>query len=269
MRVHWVSAALLSSALVVGCGDRGSQTTDNTQPNAAPAASGPAEQTDGRGKSQVSPDRDTAVRPSDARTDARARSENRRESARSVDRAPSSAPTEAFRELTIPAGMALPLELMTPLSSETAQVETPVRARLRNAVLVNGATAIPAGTVFNGTVTEAAEAGRVKGRARLAFRFDDAEVRGVRERLRTNPVVFEGEATKGEDATKIGAGAGIGAAIGGLIGGGKGAAKGAAIGGAAGTGAVLATRGKEVTLAEGADISTTLADSVTVRVPAR
>jgi hypothetical protein len=163
----------------------------------------------------------------------------------------------------------LPLQLETPLSSETAEVETPVRARLRNAVLVDGATAIPAGTVFNGTVTEVASAGRVKGRSRLAFRFNEAQVRGVRERLRTNPIVFEGEATKGEDATKIGAGAGIGAAIGGILGGGKGAAKGAAIGGAAGTGAVLATRGKEVTLTEGADISATLADAVSVRVTER
>lgn len=289
MRVHWVSAAVLSSALVAGCGDRGSQNTENTPPNAAPAATAPADQTAERGRDQVSPDRDTAARPADTRPDTRPRSENRRESARSVDRAPSdsrdfngsSAPnrtpsssastsrTAEFRELTVPAGTALPLELMTALSSETAHVETPVRARLRNAVLVNGVTALPAGTIFNGTVTEVSEAGRVKGRSHLAFRFDDAEVRGVRERLRTNPVVFEGEATKSEDATKIGAGAGIGAAIGGILGGGKGAAKGAAIGGAAGTGAVLATRGKEVTLAEGADISATLSDSVSVRVPER
>jgi hypothetical protein len=161
------------------------------------------------------------------------------------------------------------LELTTALSSETAQVETPVRARLRNAILVNGYTAIPAGTVFNGTVTDVAEAGRVKGRSHLAFRFNEAQIHGVRERLQTNPVAFEGEATKSEDATKIGAGAGIGAAIGAIVGGGSGAAKGAAIGGAAGTGAVLATKGKEVTLNEGADISATLADALTVRVPTR
>ena len=89
---------------------------------------------------------------------------------------------------------------------------------------------------------------------------------GAKERLRTNPITFEGEASKGEDATKIGAGAGIGAVIGGILGGGSGAAKGAAIGGAAGTGAVLATKGKDVTVAAGADIAATLAEPSSIRV---
>ena len=39
-----------------------------------------------------------------------------------------------------------------------------------------------------------------------------------------------------------------------------------AIGGAAGTGAVLATRGREVELGNGADITATLASPITVRV---
>ena len=109
----------------------------------------------------------------------------------------------------------------------------------------------------------------MRGRARLAFRFTEAEIDGGREDLRTNPVSFEGEATRGEDATKIGAGAVGGAIIGGILGGGDGAAKGAAIGGAAGTGAVLATRGREVTLASGTDVTATLASEFSVRAPAR
>jgi hypothetical protein len=66
--------------------------------------------------------------------------------------------------------------------------------------------------------------------------------------------------------TKVGIGAGVGAAVGGLLGGGSGAAKGAAIGGAAGTGAVLATRGEEVRLGPGADVTTRLTEPLTVRV---
>jgi len=298
MKLHWMTAAVLSSALVAGCGGRNNQNSEASNDNTgAPAVSAPADNSASRGRDEVSPDRDS-VRPDndDTRpttgTRARARTtpgtRDRREPTRTTETAPAPrdytnssasnrttsanttiAPRATAREVTVPAGTALPLDLMTPLSSETAQVETPVRARLRNAVLVGGETAIPAGTIFTGTVTDVADAGRVKGRARLAFRFDEAQINGVRERLRTNPITVEAEATKGEDATKIGAGAGIGAAIGGIIGGGSGAAKGAAIGGAAGTGAVLATRGKQVTLAEGADIAATLADSVSVRVPTR
>jgi hypothetical protein len=54
--------------------------------------------------------------------------------------------------------------------------------------------------------------------------------------------------------------------LGAVLGGGGGAAKGAAIGGAAGTGVVLATRGKEVRLGPGANVTTKLEAPLTVRV---
>jgi hypothetical protein len=170
------------------------------------------------------------------------------------------------REITLPAGTAFALALTSPVSSETAQVETPVSARVRQAVVVNGVTAIPAGAAVNGEVVDVERPGRVQGRARLGLRFTSVTVDGQRHSIRTNPVTFEGEATKKEDATKIGVGAGIGAAVGGILGGGDGAAKGAAIGGAAGTGAVLATRGREVELAAGSDVNTTLASAATIEV---
>jgi hypothetical protein len=171
------------------------------------------------------------------------------------------------REITVPAGTALPLDLTTPLSSETATVETPVRARLRQPVAVDGDTVIPAGAIVHGNVTDVERAGRVQGRSRLAFRFTEVEIDGQRETLRTNALSFQGEATKSEDATKIGAGAIGGAIIGGIVGGGSGAAQGAAIGGAAGTGVVLATRGREVTLAAGTNLNATLATPFTTRAP--
>jgi hypothetical protein len=170
-----------------------------------------------------------------------------------------------FREVTVPAGTALPLELTSAISSETAAIETPVRARLRQAVTMDGYTVLPAGAVFVGNVTDVDRAGRVRGRSRLAFRFTEVQFNSQTEDVRTNPISFEGEATKGEDATKVGAGAVGGAIIGGILGGGDGAAKGAAIGGAAGTGVVLATRGREVELAAGTNIAATLAQPFTIR----
>ncbi|MGH9350356.1 MAG: hypothetical protein ACRD26_24160 [Vicinamibacterales bacterium] len=56
--------------------------------------------------------------------------------------------------------------------------------------------------------------------------------------------------------------------MGAILGGGSGAAKGAAIGGAGGTGLVLATRGNEVRLGPGADVTTKLTAPLTVRVKA-
>ena len=113
---------------------------------------------------------------------------------------------------------------------------------------------------------EAERAGRVKGRARVAFHFTSLRHHDERMSLRTEPIVQEAEATKGEDATKIGIGAGAGAVIGAVVGGKSGAAKGAVIGAAAGTGAVVATRGKEVRLESGTDIPVRLAAPLSIRV---
>ena len=113
---------------------------------------------------------------------------------------------------------------------------------------------------------DVARSGRVKGRARVAYRFSSLRHDSERYDITTAPISHQARATKGKDATKIGVGAGVGAAVGALLGGGGGAAKGAAIGGAAGTGAVLATRGEEVRLGPGADVNTRLTAPLTVRV---
>jgi hypothetical protein len=171
-----------------------------------------------------------------------------------------------YRDVSAAVGTALSLSLITPLSSETAKVETPVTARLRQPIVVDGFTVVPAGATLHGDVIEVERAGRVKGRSRLVIRFAEVQVNGQRDPFRTNALTFEGEASKGEDAVKVGGGAGIGAVIGGIVGGASGAAKGAAIGGAAGAGTVLATRGRDVELAEGAELNTSLASPYSVRV---
>lgn len=252
MRTPWIAVALLTSGLAMGCAGN-EQNSASSTPETAPAvepAPAPVE---------------TAPAPSNA-------APKPRPAAPSSARAQAAAPRPVapakprFREVTAPVGTELPLELTTAVSSETAQIESPVTARLRRAVVVDGLTVFPAGTVFHGSVTEVERAGRVKGRSHLAFRFTEVTIDEQRDRVATNSVSFEGEATKSEDATKVGAGAGIGAVIGGIVGGGKGAAKGAVIGGAAGAGTVLATRGRDVELAAGSEVNATLASPYGVRV---
>jgi hypothetical protein len=174
-----------------------------------------------------------------------------------------------FRDVSAAVGTSLSLSLITPLSTETAKVETPVTARLRQPIVVDGFTVVPTGATLHGDVIDVERAGRVKGRSRLVIRFVEVMVNGQRDPFRTNALTFEGEASKGKDAVKIGGGAGIGAVIGGIVGGGSGAATGAAIGGAAGAGTVLATRGADVELAEGTELNTTLAAPYSVRVEVR
>ncbi len=176
-----------------------------------------------------------------------------------------------YREVTIPTGTVLPVELQSAVASDTSNIEDPVRATLRRAIVIGGVQALPAGTAVLGHVTAAERSARVKGRARIAFRFTRLDPPGDAERvtIQTGVISRVAAATKKQDAAKIGGGAVGGAIIGGILGGGDGAAKGAAIGGAAGTGVVLSTRGKEVRLGPGADVAVTLQAPVTVRVLVR
>ena len=173
-----------------------------------------------------------------------------------------------YREVTIPAGTALRIDLRTSVGSDTSRVEQRVTAALRAPVSVRGAQALPTGTRLVGHVTSVERAGRVKGRGRVAFRFTslDAPGPGGATTIRTSPVVRQAAATKKADAEKIGGSAAGGAVLGAILGGGDGAAKGAAIGGAAGTGVVLSTRGKDVHVPAGTNLVVTLQRAITVRV---
>src|SRR5262245_10196262 len=297
MRSHWMIAALLTAGIAAGCSGGNNENAQNadqnqvaapagTDQNVAPVAPPPAQQPSTFADNSARPA--TATRPTTGRRETAPTSTRRTEPApragtsytnepnvglppRESNRvAESPAPrVPEYREVTIPAGTALPLEMTSTISSASAEVEAPASAKLRNAITVDGETAIPAGAILRGNVTDVERSGRVSGRAHLSFAFNEANVRGDREDLKTNPLTFEAEATKGEDATKVGAGAVGGAILGGILGGKKGAAKGAIAGGAAGTGVVLATKGKEVTVNEGTDVTATLAQPMTLRVRVR
>jgi hypothetical protein len=306
MRSHWIIAALLATVVATGCsrnnenaqntGQNGAApagvsagTDQNVAPAAPPAVAQPSTAAD---NSAVRADRQaSAARPTTGRRETAATSTRRtepapqastnynntapnvglppRESNRATESPAPAARVPEYREVTIPAGTALPLEMTSTISSASAEVEAPVSAKLRNAITVDGETAIPAGAILRGNVTDVERSGRVSGRAHLSFAFNEANIRGEREDLKTNPLTFEAEATKGEDATKVGAGAVGGAILGGILGGKKGAAKGAIAGGAAGTGVVLATKGKEVSVNEGTDVTATLAQPLTLRIRTR
>ena len=116
-------------------------------------------------------------------------------------------------------------------------------------------------------MTAAQRPGKVKGRGLIAMRFTQLDTPGEgRTAITTATVSRLAPATKQKDAVKIGAPAAAGAIIGGIVGGKGGAGTGALIGGGAGTGYVLATRGEEVHLAKGADLSVKLTAPVTFRV---
>lgn len=136
-------------------------------------------------------------------------------------------------QVAVPAGTPLSIRLGATVSTETANAGDAVEGTVAKDVSVDGRVVIPAGSVVTGAI------------------------------------VREGEATKSEDARKVGIGAGAGAVVGAILGGGKGAAKGAAVGAAGGTGVVLATRGEDVAIGKGEPVNTTLTAPITVTLPGR
>lgn len=177
---------------------------------------------------------------------------------------------DTYREVTLPAGTVLPVDLLTAVGSDISRVEQSVEGRLRAPIRSNGVEVLPAGTAISGHVTRAQRPGRVKGRGLIALRFTRIDTPGQgTSRISTAQISRQAPATKEQDALKIVAPAAAGAVIG-RVAGGKGAArKGAVIGGAAGTGYVLSTRGKEVRLGKGANLSVRLTAPLTVRVPVK
>jgi hypothetical protein len=168
--------------------------------------------------------------------------------------------------VTVPAGTSISVTLLSAVASNTSHVEDPVKGSVAKAIVIDGTTVIPAGSALTGAVTEAAESGRVKGRASVAFHFNRLAAFGETHRIQTAAVRKEAAADTKSDVKKGGAGAGLGAIVGGVIGGGKGAAIGAVAGG---TTAVVATKGKEIQVPAGTVVTVLLQDPITVAVPVR
>ena len=174
--------------------------------------------------------------------------------------APAPAKPVVHARVAIPVGTALAVELGGALSTETAAAGDAVAGTVTKTVSVDGRVVVPAGAEVTGTVSGVDRPGRVKCVGRLALSFTSLTVAGTRYPMAAEPVIREGEGTKGEDATKVGLGAGAGAVVGAILGGKDGAA--------GGTGVVLATRGRELQLGKGAALTVRLSAPLTVKAGA-
>ncbi len=180
-------------------------------------------------------------------------------------------------DYVLDAGTHILLKLISAVNTKTAAVGDRVYLETAVPVFVNGHLILPRGTYVTGTVTEAKEAGRVKGRSALNIRFDSLTLpNGVTRDMRSRPSAadaegnldrkegrIQGEGDKAGDARKVGETAGAGAGIGALAGAaaghiGMGAGIGAAAGAAAGLGRVFSSRGPEVVLQPGTSMELTL-----------
>ena len=176
-------------------------------------------------------------------------------------------PPPVTEDLVVPADSVIGLQIDTFVTTDRAEVEDDVQARVTRDVTVSRRVAIPAGSLVNGSVVMVERGGKLKGAARLGVRFhtvvfDD----GVELPIVTETVYREGRGRGRDNAARIGGGAVAGAILGAIFGGGRGAAIGGAAGAAGGTAAAAAGDAEPATLPAGTTLTVRLSRPTSVSV---
>jgi type IV secretory pathway VirB10-like protein len=178
---------------------------------------------------------------------------------------PSATRVSISETFTIPADSVVGLEIETSVSSQTAQLEDRVDARVTRDVKIDGTIVIPAGSRVRGEVIRVEHGGKFKERARLGIAFHTLVLPdGASVDIDTDPVFREGEDVGRKAGTRIGASAAGGAIIGAIFGGEKGAAIGAAAGAGAGTAVTAAQKASEARFRAGSVVTVRLIAPVSI-----
>ncbi len=173
----------------------------------------------------------------------------------------------APKEVSVPAGTIIGIELSSPLSSDTAKVEDPVEATIAKDVPIGSQIAIPAGTRVLGSVMLVDKGGRLKEPSQLGVRLHTlVPAVGPEVALSIEPLIHKVEATPEKSTKTIGIGAGVGAALGWILGGKEGAIKGGAAGAGGGTAAAMMAKPKPAELPKGAQALVKLMAPIVVTV---
>ena len=168
---------------------------------------------------------------------------------------------------TVPAGTAIELIVLDGLSSQTSQAGDTFRARVARDVTHDGLVVIPAGSVVHGSVTEAVPLKKIGGTAKLSLVFSKIDLTTGSSVAIEASLAQQGKSETKKDAATIGGAAAGGALLGKLLGhGGKGALIGAVVGGAAGTAVAAKTKGEQVEIPVGTEMTIDLNRPVDVTV---
>jgi hypothetical protein len=167
--------------------------------------------------------------------------------------------------VTVPAGTAIQIAVNAQITSETAQVGDAWEGKVTAPVVLGTAAPIPAGSTVKGVV-KAVKPAEKGDRAMLQLAITSVEVDGKSHPLSASGEEIIAGSTRARNVGTVAGGAAAGALIGKAVGGSnKGALIGGLIGGAAATGAVAGTKGYQVVVKEGAAMTFTVDQAVTMK----
>ena len=255
----WIilSLAIVLAATLAGCGAKKDAQTTMTDSTAF--ATNPTEQ----GQGDLAPQ--GQVPPPEPVPEPRAETPKKSPAPAPKPKAPAPTPAPAPNPgITVPAGTAITVTVSTPISSETAQVGDAWSGVVKNNVVVGEKTVIPAGSTVSGTVSAVKSA--VKGdRAMLDLAIGSMTVEGAGYTANATTTAIEAGSTRARNLGAIAGGAGAGALIGGAVGGKKGAWIGGLLGGAGAGGAVAKSKGYQVVLKEGTELTFSTSETVNIK----
>jgi outer membrane biosynthesis protein TonB len=183
--------------------------------------------------------------------------------------APAPPPPPAFRDVTVPAGSAIPIRMTQTLDSATTQEGETFSGTVATDIIIDGLVVIPQGAKVSGRVDTVQEAAHFKGNSLLTIELTRLTHHGDSFALSTEPYSVAGKGRGKNTAAKVGGGAAVGAILGGIFGGGKGAAIGAAAGGGVGAGANAVTKGEQVQIPSETLIRFRLTNALALRASTR
>ncbi len=171
---------------------------------------------------------------------------------------------EATGPVTVFAGTMLRLRTNEPVRSKKAKEGQPVEFTVIQDVAVGGVLAIPRGATMHGVVTEAKQAGELKGSPVLALRLTSLDLGGQNYPLDSDQFKVKGPGKGAHSANNMVGGTLMGTIIGCAVGRGVGCAVGAGAGLAAGTAASAATPGPGIWIPAEARVDFHLSAPLTV-----
>jgi len=253
----FAALSLIVALALAGCGKKSSESAAGSAASDSMLASNPVEQSQGQIQPQAGTQaggaqQQTAPAPAAGGTPAPAKPKPARHAASSGGgeaKAPAEAPS-----VTVPAGTTLKVTFGAAISSETAQPGQSWSGTLKDAITVGSAAPFPAGSTVMGVVDGVRPA--AKGdRALLLLRVTSIQANGTTHDISASADSMIAGSTRKRNVGAIAGGAAAGALLGKALGGsGKSAVIGGILGGAAATGAVAASKGFQVQVAQGQDV---------------
>lgn len=157
--------------------------------------------------------------------------------------------------ITVPAGTRLVIRTSDEITSRHGAGHR-FRGQLEGAIVVDGVTVMPRGTVLHGRILAAQQSGRATGSSSLTAMFTDVMIDDVLHPISTGEL----SAQTGNEAGRTVGRTARAAALGGLIDGSSGARTGAKVG----LGASIVTGGSSVNIPRGTIVETSLRAAVTL-----